>query len=258
MFKGYNTLLSGSNFNSSSAANEYVQDIKQTTHIQMDTFFTTHYDQDGGFLDGFEIIENIFPSDDDFHIFISHAHADENIVNSIVYELHKKEIKSFVDSHVWGYMIDLLKIIDNKYCKNHASGIYNYNKRNISTSHVHMMLSTALNRMIDECECFMFLNTENSIQEALNRAGTFSPWIMSELVTSNIVRKKKSPRREQYAIEARAGMEHLTEDSMPRVHYPVDCSHLTQISENNLAKWINRCSGNPFNDLDLLYHRHSS
>lgn len=40
---------------------------------------------------------------------------------------------------------------------------YDYNLRNYTTSHVHMMLATALTEMIDNTECIMFYNTPNSV-----------------------------------------------------------------------------------------------
>ena len=43
---------------------------------------------------------------------------------------------------------DLLRRIDENYCR-HSNGIsFDYNKRNYSTSHVHMMLSIALSKML--------------------------------------------------------------------------------------------------------------
>jgi len=41
--------------------------------------------------------------------------------------------------------------------------IYDYELRNYTTSHVHMMLSTALTEMIDNTECIMFYNTSLSV-----------------------------------------------------------------------------------------------
>ena len=43
-------------------------------------------------------------------------------------------IKSFIDSSVWGYANDLLKLIDDAYCLNleGTNKSYNYEKRNYS------------------------------------------------------------------------------------------------------------------------------
>lgn len=58
-------------------------------------------------------------------------------------------------------MNDLLREIDEKYCRHSNGTSFDYDKRNYSTSHVHMMLSIALSRMIDKCESVFFLNSEN-------------------------------------------------------------------------------------------------
>lgn len=57
----------------------------------------------------------------------------------------------------------MLRQIDDKYCRNKTGDTYNYDRRNYSTSHVHMMLSTALTEMMNISECIMFFNTPNSV-----------------------------------------------------------------------------------------------
>jgi hypothetical protein len=89
--------------------------------------------------------------------------------------------------------LDLLKVIDRKYCRNDDNSAYNYDKRNYSTSHVHMMLNTALHKMIDRCELFLFLGTPNSVSVKNgieNQKSLKSPWIYSELSFLKHVRKK--------------------------------------------------------------------
>jgi hypothetical protein len=73
----------------------------------------------------------------DADIFLSHSHADENLAISFSGWLNETfGLCVFIDSEIWGYSNKLLKIIDNKYCKNY-DGNYSYEKRNFSTSHVH-------------------------------------------------------------------------------------------------------------------------
>lgn len=94
---------------------------------------------------------------------------------------------------MWGFSDDLLRKIDDKYCINNNSDSksYSYEKRNYSTSHVHMMLSIAINKMINKTECLFFLNTPGSVSiEDTVQKTTFSPWIYSELFTSEVIRKK--------------------------------------------------------------------
>jgi hypothetical protein len=131
----------------------------------LDEFFTKD-----GYLNAEKMQENWFPSLD-ADIFISHSHRDEELAISLAGWLNEKlNIKSvFIDSCVWGYANDLLKSIDNEYCKNKFSETYDYEKRNISTSHVHMMLSTALSKMLDNSECCFFLHTPASVSRFAGR-----------------------------------------------------------------------------------------
>lgn len=116
-----------------------------------------------GTIDGNKIMNDWFPEVKS-HIFLSHSHRDlENAVYIAGILYSKFKILTFIDSTVWGYCNDLLKLIDNKYCKNESGETYDYNKRNYSTSHVHLMLSSSLNKMIDNSEAIFFLNSSNSV-----------------------------------------------------------------------------------------------
>lgn len=65
-------------------------------------------------------------------------------------------LEAFIDSCSWGYCDDLLNKIDKKYCYDSKKKTYDYHLRNYTTSHVHMMLSTALAEMMDNTECIIF------------------------------------------------------------------------------------------------------
>jgi hypothetical protein len=95
-------------------------------------------------LDGSKIQASWFPQIDT-NIFISHSHDDTDRAIAFAGWLWDNfKLTCFIDSLIWGYANDLLKEIDNDYCLNEDGTFYNYEKRNYSTSHVHMMLSTAL------------------------------------------------------------------------------------------------------------------
>ena len=66
----------------------------------------------------------------------------------------------FVDTFYWGSADDLLKEIDDIKCKN-SDGTYDYQKRNITTSHVHAMLTSAIMQVMDLSEIVIFVNTNN-------------------------------------------------------------------------------------------------
>lgn len=114
-------------------------------------------------LDGTEIQNAWFPQVN-ADVFISHSHDDAKM--AIMFAGWLKEtfqLRSFVDSCIWGYANGLLKKIDNLFCRNGKENCYSYHKRSYSTSHVHMMLSSALTMMMDKTECLIFLDTPSSI-----------------------------------------------------------------------------------------------
>ena len=160
-----------------------------------------NYIDRNGILDASLIEKDWFPSINS-HIFISHSHEDEETALFLVGYLYEKfGLKCFVDSCVWGYSNDLLKKVDDKYCKYENEQTYNYNKRNNSTAHIHSILLTSLLKMIDKTECLFFLNTPKSvsIEYTINKEYfTCSPWIYSELKFSEFARKKKSENRPSY------------------------------------------------------------
>ena len=147
-----------------------------------------------GELEANKIIEDWFRSGE-YDIFLSHSHKDEELAIAIAGMLNEKfGLKVFIDSQVWGYIYDLQKEIDDEYCKNEGEkNSYSYNKRNVSTSHVHLMLSNALRKMIDSCDFFFFLDSQNSLKyvNINSEDATFSPWINLEVEITNTIRIKK-------------------------------------------------------------------
>ena len=145
-------------------------------------------------------------------------------------------LKVFIDSCIWEYSDNLLKLIDNHYCLNPDGKSYNYEKRNQSTSHLHMMLSTALTMMIDKSECLFFLNTPNSIQTAdtfINK--TKSPWIYNEIVISRLIRKKKLSEYRPETTKAFTNLGRIDESQV--MNYETDLSHLQNLTKSDLVQW---------------------
>ena len=137
-------------------------------------------------------------------VFLSHSHKDWDIVKGLVGFFKKRfNIDVFVDSYIWGYCNDLLREIDNKYCRKENS-FFDYDKRNYSTSHVHMMLSNSLNEMINKSECIIFLESENSLDvKEIIENGTSSPWIYSELIATKLIQitpPKRFSKEEKRAL----------------------------------------------------------
>lgn len=144
-----------------------------------------------GSLDASAMEEDWFP-EINADVFLSHSHADEKaVINFAGYLFHEFGIASFIDSTVWGYADDLLKQIDEKYCvksrDENGNRTYSYEKRNRTTSQVHLLLQGALAKMINRRECLIFVNTPNSmkITDVQGETTTASPWIYSEILMAS-------------------------------------------------------------------------
>lgn len=188
-------------------------------------------------LDGTKLQSNWFP-EIDANVFISHSHIDEDMAVYLAGWLWSNfRITSFIDSLIWGHSDKLLKEIDEDYCLNEDKATYDYNKRNYSTSHVHMMLSTALAKMIDQTECLFFLETPNSIKpsdEIKNK--TKSAWIYLEITMTQIV-EKRQPKRQILLHETRKFTSQELKNKSLEINYTLDLDHLTDISSNSLKSW---------------------
>lgn len=207
-----------------------------------------------------------FPIVQGAHVFISHSHADKELATNLAIWLkYHFGIDAFIDSHIWGYSLDLQKNIDNKHCKNDDNLTYNYEKRNFSTSHVHLMLANSLTRMLDECECLIFLKTSNALLDVDNSSDltkasiTASPWIMHELSTSGMLRENPKILRliPSLASEARDSGDMMLEDKASedfRAFYKLDLESLREITRNNLSDWSADPQEKGFKALTRLYN----
>lgn len=180
-----------------------------------------------GIIDGTKLQENWFPTKQKFDVFLSHSHNDEKLPICLAGFLKEKlDLDTFIDSCLWRYSNDLLKELDKKYCKYSDGVSYDYDKRNYSSSHVHMMLSIALSRMIDNCEAVFFLNSENSISLSveIDRERTSSPWIYNELSMADIIqiREYEEYRKESYLEFAHRECETLYGGSGLHIQYKVN------------------------------------
>lgn len=211
-----------------------------------------------GVIDGSALKNKCFPIDFSYDIFLSHSHRNSEfalLVAGILKEYLKLDV--FIDWALWEYCDKLLEKIDEDYCYNEDKGTFSYTSRNYSTSHVHLMLNTALMEMMDCCECLFFLNTPDSINLKMgieNR--TLSPWIFSEISMSRLI-KEKDPIRtanesalfEAYSVTA------STKPSL-EISYATDISHLFQMNEEVFYQWITNCNDIGYKSksaLDYLY-----
>lgn len=247
MYKGFNLILKDSditNFNNtdhvytSQDKRTEMMDIRENMKENALNKIENFLNKDGS-IDATALINEWFPTIK-ADVFISHSHKDEELAIKFAAWLKNVfNLNSFIDSTVWGYADDLLKEIDMNHCYNSGSNSYDYNKRNFSTSHVHLMLSSALNTMIDNTECLFFLNTPNSINidDTISQK-TFSPWIFSEIMTSSIVRKH-NPRK--IVIKNNDGYFQKTEErSLPTIAYDAQLGHLHRLELTDLKNWSDK------------------
>ncbi|MCX0367872.1 hypothetical protein [Clostridium perfringens] len=198
-----------------------------------------------GEINGSNLQEDWFPNIE-ADIFLSHSHKDEGLAIRLAGFLYQEyNLVTFIDSCIWGYSNDLLKQIDNKYCWQPKSETYNYTQRNFSTSHVHMMLSTALIKMIDKCECIFFLNTENSVTKTedliknTKTQKTYSPWIYSEINCINLIRKTPiSQERKNKFTHKKIILKEQFSNNVP-ISYNIDyeLTNLPILNDNILDIW---------------------
>ena len=193
--------------------------------------------QNDGYISATKLEESWFPSIS-ADIFISHSHKDEKMAIGFAGWLFERfSITSFVDSCLWGYSNDLLSTVDQQYCvsSRDANGnikTYDYQKRNQSTAHVHMLLNIALSKMIDKTECLVFINTPNSLlpQSEIQNTSTGSPWIYQELMFSTLVRKRKLKEyRKTIVHDGIYGLSSLN------VCYDVTLDHLVSLTDLDLS-----------------------
>lgn len=207
-------------------------------------------------LDGSAIQSDWFPNIK-ADVFISHSHIDKDFALTLAGWLEKRfNLTAFIDSCVWGYSDILLDKLNKKYSKN-IDGNYNYTKTKFAASHVHIMLSTALNKMIDSTECLFFLNTSNSVYQLdKNNLRTLSPWLYYEIAVSKTIREKIPNRRKIITFSNKLLNESelvKAQDSL-KIAYKYDLKHMNVLSKNSLMLWLNKKQISPKqNSLDLLY-----
>lgn len=238
MFKGFELTLSESDFLSNSG--RYSESLRMTQDKIVDKFNEVLLSD--GKIDADKIIEEWFPSGQ-YHVFISHSHKDLELAEQLANWLYEKfKLTSFLDSHVWGYANNLLIDLNEKYARN-GEETYAYEPVISNAAHVYLMLSTALAEAIDKSECLFFINTENALENMQIKGSqaesrTASPWIMHELKTSAMIRRRYSSDREERLLES-AGLESLEKSAS--FSFSVPTEHLLKLDQSNLSKWVEDC-----------------
>lgn len=249
MYKGYNLFLDDEIFDAYICFGlKQHGKHKKTVNDQIESFRGPD-----GKLRASKITASWFPNIE-CDVFISHAHVDSRLALGFSGFLSEAfGLTSFIDSAAWGYSEKLLHMIDDKYCYNSGSETYSYQLRNRSTTHVNMMLSVSLAKMIDTCECLFFINTPQSIKpnSFIDGSSTESPWIYSEIAMSKIIRRQPSDLRLAKSIKEGR----FVADSALSVVYDINTSHLIDLKLKDIVLWIeNSNESKRFDALDILYY----
>ena len=212
--------------------------------------------QDGS-LDGQKLQSQWFPQVE-ADVFISHSHDDTDSALVLAGILRKHfNIKSFIDTTIWGYGSDLLRNLDNIYCTNGKAGSFDYGLRNLSTSHVYLMLAGALSKLIDNTECVFFLNTPSSVKPSQIMDSTLSPWLYFEVLTTQTIRKtlpNDHLRRQQVLEKSFSDTGPIQINESFKMTHKIELGHLTTIEADDdfFRRWLKQSAGVKFK-LDTLY-----
>lgn len=214
-------------------------------------------------IDGTKLMEDWFP-EIKADIFISHSHANKELANALAGWLNSKfGLDVFIDSNVWGYSSELLEKINDKYSNKRPDGkggwLYTHSKCTLASQHVNLMLSTALQKMIDKTECIIFLNTNKSVKKKVYTDNcineTHSPWIYSEILCTQVIEKtiparlKKQELRHDEKIYECASMQESLD-----IAYKLSLDHLTKIDCDMLHSWEDKAKkASGVLALDALY-----
>lgn len=232
MYRRFNLELDCKLEESSASGQAIYEEHQKVFEHSLESFLEKHR------LNGSRLKESWFPRVN-ADIFLSHSHQDKDIaINLAGWIKDEFDLTVFIDSCVWGYAGNLLRKIDDRYCLTDDGNLYDYQKRNGSTSHVHMMLNVALSQMIDYTECLFFLNTPNSITTKDSVTKTLSPWIFSEIAISEVIRIKQPPRlREKENTKLAKLLEALEHREKLEVEYAVDLRGMKTIEIETLKSW---------------------
>ncbi len=196
---------------------------------ELDKYFIEKYNGHT-ILSGRQIIEDNFPNIKNADVFISHSHLDKKFAYFLKYYLNVHlKLNCFIDSLVWHNAFDLLKNVDEYFSKK-GENLYDYDKRNQTTSNIFIMLANALSYMIDKCPIVIFISSEHSQVSYQNsmvlQDKTYSPWLFHEISMVHLLPRKEPPS--PVATESRQNK--IAADSSLKIEYPIGVSDLPTLT----------------------------
>lgn len=150
---------------------------------------------DDNLIDADTIAKDLFPTEE-ADVFLSHTRQDHDAVVALAVHLESLGLKVFVDSCVWGDVYALLHDVDKvRSIMPNKANTYYYERVLRTAASMYMILNVALQRMIDQSEVLLFLDSKAvRIKDYVaGRDYIGSPWIFSELMFAQMVRRR--PRK---------------------------------------------------------------
>ncbi|MDD6381007.1 MAG: hypothetical protein PUG04_04880 [Lachnospiraceae bacterium] len=192
---------------------------------------------DNGVIVGEQFIKEWFPVNRMYDVFISYSHDDADLALKLVgFLVQYFGLNVFIDETVWGSADTLIKQLNDTY-NEPTNGAYNCRDYDFYSSHVHVMLTTAIMKAIDQSEIVIFINTNNStytIGSKIDDSRTKSPWIYEEIYITSII---KETAFEIYRNGGKAYFENQTINSAKDISYKLPDNKLIPINELTLRKW---------------------
>lgn len=193
----------------------HINEVREMNHLSLPQYIQSSIEKDRinllleneeGIIDGEKLKTEYFPTKlkSKYNVFISHSHRDIEEIERFAKTLEDKYgVHCFVDSMIWKNIADLQYSIDNNYSRG-KNGNLDYRLVRQSTAHIHSLLSIALFEMIDQCECCIFVQSDNSLQIDFNDTTTLSPWIYEEIYymnhTKRILPNRISPSTRLFSV----------------------------------------------------------
>lgn len=246
MYTAFNLKI---NLDDLSWGNEYIKIGKQNKENlsdfvkrELDSFILSDEIIDG------EKLSEVWFKTKEYDIFISHSHNDADLALALSGWLKKEfNLKVFLDEVVWGSADELLRKLDDKYSYQKDTGTYNYRRRNFTTSHVHAMLSAAIQSVMDKSEAIFFLNTEESfpaISNVLeeNSKYTLSPWIYQEVMNAKLLRPIKWYEYRNKSVLSHSVCESVSDNL--KIAYKIPLNDFKMLDKSVLSNWHEQYSIN--------------
>lgn len=196
-----------------------------------------------------DIIDQFFPAiDSSITLFFSHSHKDQQLVTRFANFLYRFGIKSFIDSHYWGYIDDLNKILLDQHARDKANSnsSSNLQKTMRVLSNTQAILTSCLATIMDSTKGFILISSSNS---AVNNGNTVyetvSPWVFQELHLANLLQKRSANLEQDNQSNLGYSAETL------KINYATGNFKPTHVSLTNLEKINDELPQSIFDDLEF-------